>query len=122
MSSVNKKIKIELVGLEESNRGCQCANHNICKNIITPGMLLRLQSIVINNDNGEDEDTIDIYAFYEGIQTCLVGFLRRFATKKKDFYDGKVVKVKTMNSLSSNKKVRERSHAMRGSAVAFVIE
>jgi hypothetical protein len=66
---------IDIVGMVASNRGCSCIHHETCGmqvKIGTKGMFCWKK--MVNQDQGQEEDTIMVFLIANGMMTCKVGF------------------------------------------------
>ena len=77
---------------------------------------------LLPEEEGIEEQAIGVFWVTDGVDRCQVGFLPRHCLAHKADYDGKLAQVVEMHSLSEDKSVRERSHRMRGSCMAAMVE
>jgi hypothetical protein len=83
-------------------------------------MVVRFRAIQIAVE-GKEESAIAVYWVTDGIDRCLVAFLRRHLIKSKEEYDGKLAQVTEMLGGSDSKEERAKYHRFRGMCRATVI-
>ena len=122
-------ITVDIVGLEASNNGRSCENHEVCGCVVAPDVVVRFKVVqlareVVNEANPNVEATaIAVYHVSGGIDTCCVGFLRRHLLKYKDEYDGRLAQVtEVFDEQSESPTDRAKYHRNKGCARAVLIE
>jgi hypothetical protein len=85
-------LVVDLVGIEEPSRGRNCEVHDCCGLVLELDMVVRFRAIQIAVE-GKEESAIAVYWVTDGIDRCLVAFLRRHLVKSKEEYDGKLAQV-----------------------------
>ena len=66
-------IVVKIVGIEKSNRGHSCEEHDVCGEVVEEDTLLRLRREQILVD-GKEETVIACYWVTNGFDHCRVGF------------------------------------------------
>ena len=122
MANTTDNDLVKIVGIEEGGRGQNCEHHIICGQVLQLDSVVRIRTIQILNDHGMEETAIGCYWITDGIDGCLVGFLRRHCIVHADIYNNKLAQIVELHWNSNNKKVRQRSHAMRGLCMATIID
>lgn len=87
----------EIVGLHINNHGRSCDDHNTCGNHVSVGdiVILRLSTVIFNEDTAEEEECFKAIKIDDGLETCTIGFLPRHFVygPRKDDFNGKYCKV-----------------------------
>ena len=122
-------VTVDIVGLEASNHGRSCEKHKVCGSVVKEDSVVRFKVVqlardVVNEANPEVEATaIAVYLVSGGVDTCRVGFLRRFLLKYKDEYDARLAQVTEVFSANSDSPSnRAKYHRNKGCAQAVLIE
>lgn len=122
-------IVVDIVGINEPNRGRSCEEHSCCGSLVAPDVVVRFRTVqlereIVNEANPEVEATaIAVYHVTGGIDGCRVGFLRRHLLKYKDEYDGRLAQVtEVLGEKSESPSDRAKHHRNRGCATAVLIE
>ena len=85
---------VEIVGIEQSGRGCSCEEHDVCgEALATIDSVVRFRTIQILNDKGTEETAISVFWITDGIDRCLVGFLPRHLVKHSARYEGRAAQI-----------------------------
>ena len=75
-------MKVDIVGLEASNNGRSCENHEVCGCVVAPDVVVRFKVVqlahaVVDEANPSVEaPSIAVYHVTGGVDTCRIGFLR----------------------------------------------
>ena len=67
-------MTIEIVGIEASNNGRSCHQHDVCGTLVEEDVVLRLRKVQILNSLGREVPAIAAYHVSDGIDQCHVGF------------------------------------------------
>ena len=122
-------ITVDLVGLEASDHGRSCENHEVCGCVVAPDVVVRFKVVQlaregVNEANPSVESTaIAVYHVTGGVDTCRVGFRRRHLLKYQDEYDGRLAQVtEVFDAESECPSDRAKYHRNKGCARAVLIE
>ncbi len=83
---------VEIVGIEEGNRGRSCEEHDVCGSVIDEDVVVRLRKVQVLVD-GKEETAIAAYWVTDGEDRCRVGFLQRHMVAYAARYDGALAQV-----------------------------
>ncbi|KAI2509921.1 hypothetical protein MHU86_4486 [Fragilaria crotonensis] len=115
-------ITIEIVGTEASGNGRTCDAHDVCGNILSDDVVVRLRKVQILSDRGVEETAIAAYLVSDGIDQCRVGFLQRHLVPHAKNYDGVLAQItEVYGSDSESPSKRKRYHHNRGCCLAAII-
>jgi hypothetical protein len=67
-------LLVDILGIEDPSQGRSCSEHAICGSVLKLDVTVRLRSVHIRNDEGEEEMAIAAYWVTCGIDRCRVGF------------------------------------------------
>jgi hypothetical protein len=73
-------ITVEIVGVETSNSGRSCDQHDICGSVLDDDVVVRLQKIQILNSQGREETAIAAYLVSDGIDQPVLCWLSAMPT------------------------------------------
>jgi hypothetical protein len=121
MTTHPEGIVIDIVGVEESNRGRSCERHEVCGDHLGLDNVVRLRQVQIVRDNGREEKAVAAYKVTEGIDSCRVGFLPRQCLRHAEKFDGKLAQITEFLSESDSPHCRRLSHRNRGVVRAVII-
>lgn len=86
-------VCVNIVGTEASNNGRSCEKHAVCGCVLAPDVVVRFRHVQLAGKDCLEEQALAVYHVTSGVDTCLVGFLRRHLLKYKDEYDGRLAQV-----------------------------
>jgi hypothetical protein len=86
-------ITVEIVGIEASNNGRSCDQHDECGSVLDNDVVVRLRKVQILNSQGREETAIAAYLVSDGIDQCRVGFLQRHLVAHAKSSDGALAQV-----------------------------
>ena len=123
-------VVVDVVGINESNHGRMCEEHECCGSAIAAvDVVVRFRSIQVARDkvddaNPEAETTaIGVFHVTEGVDGCLIGFLRRHLLKYQDEYDGRLAQItEVFSEKSESPSDRAKHHRNSGCCSAVLIE
>ena len=122
-------VVVDIVGIEASDHGRSCEEHDCCGTAIAAvDVVVRFRAIQLErevNDANPSPETTAIGAFHvtEGVDGCLIGFLRRHLLKYKDEYDGRVAQItEVFSDKSESPSDRAKFHRNKGCCSAVLIE
>ena len=122
-------IVVDIVGIKASNNGRSCEEHECCgAAIVAPDVVVRFRSIQLEREvddaNPSPEATaIGVFHVTDGVDGCLVGFLRRHLLKYKDEYDGRLAQItEVFSEESASPSDRAKHHRNVGCCSAVLIE
>lgn len=121
-------VTVDIVGLEASNNGRSCENHDVCGSLVVPDVVVRIREVQLALEPDEanpDKETnaLAVYHVTGGIDGCRVGFLRRHLLKYADEYDGRLAQViEVFNDSSESPTDRAKYHRNKGCCRAVLIE
>jgi hypothetical protein len=113
-------VTVELVGIEASDQGRNCEEHDTCGEVLGLDVIVRLRrtQVVVN---GVEETAIAAYWVTDGIDRCRVGFLPKYTVKHWKQYDGKLAQVVEMYRESESPSKRNRANRAKGACrLAFI--
>ena len=65
MTSHPTGVTVEIVGIEASNNGRSCEEHNVCGSVLCDDVIVRLRLVqIIYQDQGKEEETETAIAAY----------------------------------------------------------
>jgi hypothetical protein len=114
MATHPEGIVVDIVGIEESNRGRSCERHAVCGDHLNLDYILRLRKVQIVNDEGREETAVAAFWVSDGIDSCRVGYLPRHFIKNADKFDGKLAQITEFLAESDSPSCRRLSHRNRG--------
>ena len=85
-------IVIKIVGTEMSCQGRSCEEHEICGEVLTEDVVVRLRKIQLMVE-GKEETVIAAIWVTDGIDCCRVGFVPRHMVRHAARYDGALAQV-----------------------------
>jgi hypothetical protein len=136
-------VRVDIVSIQERNRGHSCEVHTCCGQIVALDTVLRLRKVQIQNgkcctshahylycvvtdrllsDRNTDETAIAAYWVTDGVNRCRVGFLPRHYVRQAMQFDGRLVQVVAMLADAENPRQRQFSRFNRGACHATVID
>jgi hypothetical protein len=121
MATHPEGIVIDIVGVEESNRGHSCERHEVCGDNLGLDSVVRLRQVQIVKENGREEKAVAAYLVTEGVDSCRVGFLPRQCLKHAEKFDGKLAQITEFLAESDSPHCRRLSHRNRGIVRAVII-
>ena len=111
---------VEIVGIKDDERGRSCVNHNVCGDILSVGMLVKINKVEIINEYKKQETAMAINVIVDNIETCRVGFLSRIMFEVYQFLDGKIARIVSIYSDADDIKLCRKMHMNKGVALAKV--
>jgi hypothetical protein len=123
MTSHPTGVTVEIVGIEASNNGRSCEEHNVCGSVLCDDVIVRLRLVqIINPDQGKEETAIAAYWVSDGIDRCRVGFLHRHLVKHSKHYDGALAQITEIYCKDSESPSKRKKHARnKGCCLAAII-
>jgi hypothetical protein len=121
MTTHPQGVVIDIVGVEESNRGRSCERHDVCGDHFGLDAVVRLRQVQIELENGREEKAVAAYLVTEGVDSCRIGFLPRQCLKHAEKFDGKLAQVTEFLAESDSPHCRRLSHRNRGIVRAVII-
>jgi hypothetical protein len=121
MATHPEGVVIDIVGVEESNRGRSCECHEVCGNNLGLDSVVCLRQVQIVKENGREEKAVAAYLVTEGVDSCRVGFLPRQCLKHAEKFDGKLAQITEFLAESDSPHCRRLSHRNRGIMRAVII-
>ncbi len=115
-------IIVEILGTKAASNGRSCEEHEVCGASLFIDGVVRIQSVQIINEHGQEETALAVYSISDGIDHCHVGFLSRALVKHKKEYDGKIAQVVEFLDKSESPQDRKKSHRCMGIIKAIIIE
>jgi hypothetical protein len=113
---------VVIVGLNASNDGRSCEFHRICgRETLVNDSVVRFRTCQVVR-HGKVENAIAVYWVTDGVDRCMVGFLKREAVQNADKYDGKLAQVVSFLSKSDDLEEQEFSEMNAGACIAAMIE
>jgi hypothetical protein len=108
---------VELLGIDASDQGRSCEEHEACGEVVHLDVIVRLRRVqVVVND--VEETAIAAYWVTDGIDRCRVGFLPKYTVKHWKQYDGKLAQVVEMYRDSESPSKRNKTHRRNGFVVS----
>ena len=115
-------VLVDVVGIESSNRGRKCEEHDPCGVVVQKDTLLRFRAVQIDED-GMETTALAAYWVTDGVDRCRVGFLRRHLIPHKDQYDGKLGQVvEVFNNKSESPSDRAKHKRNMGCCRVAMVE
>ena len=114
------KMNVEIVGLHDGRRGRSCQIHSVCGSQVRVNSILKIKLITISI-YGKEEEALGCFSLENGLEKCLVGFLRQHSIKHAINFKNKLVQIVEIHCDSIDKDVRKRSYSMKGSAKAVML-
>lgn len=115
-------ITVDIVGTAASDRGRSCTNHECCGDVLKEDVVVRIRAVQIEVD-GEEETAMSVVHVTGGVDSCRVGFLRRFMVKHKDEYDGLLCQItEILGEKSESPSDRAKAHRNKGCCRAVLID
>jgi hypothetical protein len=114
-------ITVELLGIDASDQGRSCEEHDVCGEIVDLDVVVRLRRTQVVID-GVEETAIAAYWVTTGIDRCRVGFLPKFTVKHWQQFDGKLAQVVEMYRDSESPSKRSKAHRNKGACQLVLIE
>jgi hypothetical protein len=121
MATHPQGVVIDIVGVEESNRGRSCECHEVCGDHLGLDAVVRLRQVQIVKENGREEKAVAAYLVTEGVDSCRVGFLPRQCLKHAKKFDGKLAQIIEFLSESDSPHCHRLSHRNHGIVRAVII-
>jgi hypothetical protein len=123
-------IVVDVVGINASDNGRSCEEHECCgKAIAAPDVVVRFKTVqlqrdVVNEANPHVETSaLAVYHVTGGIDGCRIGFLRRHLLKYEDEYDGRLAQItEVFDDKSESPSDRAKHHRNMGCCSAVLIE
>ena len=115
-------VQVEIVGIDESNRGRSCCNHACCGKVLAYDSVVRFRICQIMNDLREEETAVEAVLVTGGLDSCRVGFLPRMYLPDMEDYHGKVAQVSFFMKNSRNPKEVAKNETYRGMCRVHVID
>ncbi len=113
---------VEIVGLESSDRGRSCEQHDCCGlEVIKEDVVVRFRRVQVSYD-GKEEAAIAAIWVTDGIDQCRVGFLGKHLVKHHHLYEGRLGQVTELYKNSESPAKRSKHHRNRGVALAAIID
>ena len=115
-------ITVEIVGIEASNNGRSCDQHDVCGSVLDDDVVVRLRKVQILNSQGREETAIAAYLVSDGIDQCRVGFLQRHLVAHAKSFDGVLAQVTEVYSVTSESPSKRKKCLQKmGCCLAAVI-
>ena len=111
---------VEIVGIKDDERGRSCANHNVCSDILSVGMLVKINKVEIINEYKKQETAMAVNVIVDNVETCRVGFLSRIMFELYQFLDGKIARIVSIYGDADDITLRRKMHMNKGVALAHV--
>ena len=89
---------VEIVGINESQRGRSCDDHVICGQSLKRGSYVCFCVERFNWRGDKEEDVISVYLLKNGVRTCKVGYLPKHLAVRAHRYDGLCARVSEIYS------------------------
>jgi hypothetical protein len=121
MATHPEGIVVNIVSIEESNRGHSCERHPVCGDHLNLDCIVRLRKVQIVTDDGREETGVTAFWVSDGINNCRVGYLPRHFIKNADKFDGKLAQITEFLAKSDSPSCRRLSHRNRGVCRAAII-
>ena len=123
-------IVVDIVGINQSDHGRSCEEHSCCGSSIAGlDVVVRFRTIQLKVDvNNEanphaEADAIGVFHVTDGVDGCMIGFLRRHLLKYKDEYDGRLAQITEVFSEKSESPSDRAKHKRNcGCCSAVLIE
>lgn len=114
-------ITVDIVGIEEGNRGRSCEEHDVCGRVLEENAVVRIRHVQILVD-GNEESALAVYWIADGIDRCHVGFLQRHLLKHWKEYNGRLAQIVDMYKDSESPSKRRKNHRNMGCCQAVIID
>jgi hypothetical protein len=116
-------LTVEIVGIEASDNGRSCERHEVCGIVLADDVVVRLRKIQILNAKGKEESAIGAFWVSDGVDQCLVGFLRKHLVPHAIFYNGLLAQVTEVfdKDLSESPRKKAMCRNLRGCCLAAII-
>ena len=111
---------VEIVGIKDDERGRSCINHDVCGDILSAGMLVKINKVEIINEYKKAETAMAINVIVDNVETCHVGVLSRIMFDVYQHLDGKIARIISIYSDADDIKLRRKMHMNKGVALARV--
>ena len=121
-------VTVDIVGINASDHGRSCENHEVCGSVLKDDVVVRIRAVQlarkVDEANPDPEVTaLAVYHVTGGVDNCRVGFLRRHLLKYKDEYDGRLAQVvDVFSEHSESPSDRAKHHRNCGACRAVLIE
>jgi hypothetical protein len=112
---------VDIVGLEQGNRGRSCEEHDVCGSIVKLDTVIRLRTVQVDID-GREETAIAAVWVTDGVDRCRVGFLPRHCVRHAARYNGKLAQVVDMYKDSDSPTKKRHNRGNCGSCRAILID
>ena len=88
-------VVVDVVGIHASDHGRSCEEHTCCGSAIADvDIVVRFRTIQIKREGSDDDEpAIGVFHVTDGVNGCMIGFLRRHLLKYRDEYDGRIAQI-----------------------------
>jgi hypothetical protein len=115
-------VTVEIVGIESSDTGKSCEEHDVCGSVLCDDVVVRLRVIQVLNPQGKEETAIAAYWVTDGIDRCRVGFLEQRLVKRCRHYDGALAQITEVYcNDSESPSRRKKNRRNQGCCLAAII-
>jgi hypothetical protein len=115
-------ITVEIVGIEASNNGRSCEEHDVCGSILIEDVVVRLRKVQVVNEKGKEETAIAANWVSDGIDRCRVGFLQRHLIKHSKHFDGVLAQITEIYSAACESPMKRKKYRhSKGCCIAAII-
>ena len=112
---------VEIVGTSAANNGRSCKEHNVCGSVLALDQVVCFRKVQVLLD-GKEESSIAVYWVTEGVDRCRIGFLRKFAVKHWQHYEGRLGQIVDIyNEDDESRQKRFKVKKNHGCVVAALI-
>jgi hypothetical protein len=115
-------VTIEIVGIERSDGGRSCEEHDVCGTVLHEDCVVRIRHMQIIGEHGKEESALAVYWISDGIDRCHVGFLPRHLLKQWQQYDGRIAQVVDLYKGSESPTKRRKNARNYGCCEAVLID
>ncbi len=101
-------VTVEIVGIDASSNGRSCHQHDACGSVLDGNVVVRLRKVQIMESSGREETVIAAYLASDGIDPCRVRFLQRHFVPHTRSFDGVLVRVTEVYSITSKSLIKRK--------------
>jgi hypothetical protein len=126
MTTESEGVVVDIVGIEASNSGRSCEEHDCCGSVLQLDYVVRFRRVQIVGDDGKEESALAVYWVTDAIDRCRVGFLPRHLLKHKEALDGRAeyraAQIVEFLALSESPSDKAKSRRSAGVCRAVLLE
>ena len=83
----------DVVGIACSGNGRSCKDHTVCGVLLYEGCIVSIRKVEVTIFGKRPEDALAVHLCEDAVDTCRVGFLKKYLLRHSKFYDGKLARI-----------------------------